>query len=315
MFMRRLLFLSVVLFQVSCQNPRKGIAVGFLDAFKDETLEQAHKGFCDALAANGFVSGKNDFSIEYRNAQGDVPTLVQACDYFTSVQVTAIAANPTVSTITAVQHGKGIPVCMMVSPEPVLAGLCTDSLHYPKQLFGVYETQDYIDTSVMLMKTLVPDIQSLAVLYNMAEVQSVLALKRMKVLCEALHINLTSRGINQSSEVQQAMLSMLQESPDAFFALPDNSVFAAFETIVRTCDKKNIPVFTSESGLVKRGALAAYGADMYRWGYQSGEQMAAYLKNPSVLPKPVLLKGRIKMMNRKQAAHFKLQADSTWILM
>jgi putative ABC transport system substrate-binding protein len=167
----------------------------------------------------------------------------------------------------------------------------------------------------MLMKTLVPDIQSLAVLYNMAEVQSVLALKRMKVLCEALHINLTSRGINQSSEVQQAMLSMLQESPDAFFALPDNSVFAAFETIVRTCDKKNIPVFTSESGLVKRGALAAYGADMYRWGYQSGEQMAAYLKNPSVLPKPVLLKGRIKMMNRKQAAHFKLQADSTWILM
>ncbi len=313
--MRQFLFILVVLFQLSCQHQKKGITVGFLDAFKDETLEQAHKGFCDALAANGFVSGKNDFTIEYRNAQGDVPTLVQACDYFTSNRVTAIATNPTVSTITAVQHGKGIPVCMMVSPEPVLAGLCKDSLHYPRQLFGVYETQDYIDTSIMLMKTLMPQIQSLAVLYNMAEVQSVLALKRMEVLCQSLHIRLSSRGINQSSEVQQAMLSMLQESPDAFFALPDNSVFAAFETIVRTCDNKNIPVFTSESGLVKRGALAAYGADMYRWGYQSGVQMAAYLKNTAILPKPVLLKGRIKMMNRNKAAQFKLQPDTTWTLM
>jgi putative ABC transport system substrate-binding protein len=42
-----------------------------------------------------------------------------------------------------------------------------------------------------------------------------------------------------------------------------------------------VPVFTSEAGLVSRGAVAAYGADIYQWGYQAGEQAAVFLKNKS----------------------------------
>jgi putative ABC transport system substrate-binding protein len=30
--------------------------------------------------------------------------------------------------------------------------------------------------------------------------------------------------------------------------------------------------------LVERGALAAYGADIYQWGYQAGQEAAIYLK-------------------------------------
>jgi putative ABC transport system substrate-binding protein len=30
--------------------------------------------------------------------------------------------------------------------------------------------------------------------------------------------------------------------------------------------------------LVQRGAVAAFGADIYQWGYQSGLQAAQYLK-------------------------------------
>jgi len=289
--------------------------IGFLDAFEDETLRQAYRGFCDALRAEGFSNDSNQFHIEYRNAQGDIPTLVQSCDYFSSQQVTAIAASPTISTITAVQHGKGIPVCMMVSPEPVLAGLCKSKASYPRQLFGVFETQDYIDTSVMLVKQLLPGTRKLAVLYNQSEVQSVLAMDRMKKQCALLGIALISRGVNQSAEAQQAVLSLLNESPDAFFALPDNTVFASFETLVRACDNKRVPVFTSEAGLVARGAVAAYGADMYHWGYQSGLEMAAFLKHPNQLPAPKLLDKRSKMMNRSKAASFGIQADSTFTLM
>ena len=75
--------------------------------------------------------------------------------------------------------------------------------------------------------------------------------------------------------------SLLTNDIDAFFANPDNTVFASFETIVNACDKKNIPVFTSEAGLVARGAVAAFGADIYQWGYEAGEQAAQYLKSNS----------------------------------
>jgi len=33
--------------------------------------------------------------------------------------------------------------------------------------------------------------------------------------------------------------------------------------------------------LVARGAVAAFGADLYQWGYQAGEQAAKYLKSKS----------------------------------
>ena len=64
----------------------------------------------------------------------------------------------------------------------------------------------------------------------------------------------------------------LKKHIDAFFANPDNTVFGSFETIRKACDDANVPVFTSEAGLVSRGAIAAYGADIYQWGYQAGEQ-------------------------------------------
>jgi putative ABC transport system substrate-binding protein len=66
---------------------------------------------------------------------------------------------------------------------------------------------------------------------------------------------------------------------DAFFANPDNTVFAAFETILKSCNEHNVPIFTSEAGLVQRGAVAAFGADIYQWGYQSGVQAATIPQN------------------------------------
>ena len=71
-------------------------------------------------------------------------------------------------------------------------------------------------------------------------------------------------------------------------------IFASFETVKKLCDEKMVPVYTSEAGLVKRGAKASFGADFYQWGFQAGEQAAAYLKNKKELPKPQPVKARIK---------------------
>ena len=65
--------------------------------------------------------------------------------------------------------------------------------------------------------------------------------------------------------------------------MPDNIVFSSFETIVNACDKRNVPVFTSESGLVERGAVAAYGTDLYNWGFECGEQVSVFLKEKSTV--------------------------------
>ncbi|MFN4121902.1 MAG: ABC transporter substrate-binding protein [Flavobacteriales bacterium] len=297
----------------SCQPKQKGLPViGFVDAVEDETLDRAKKGFFDALKDSGLTL-KQDFEVIYRNAQGDIPMLVQSVDYLINERVDLIAANSTLSTITAVQRTRTIPVCMMVSPSPDLAGLRDKKGKDPVNLFGVYETLEYIDTAATLAKEIRPEGKIIGVIFNQSEPQSVDALKRITSAFEKLgEYKILSRGVANSAECYTAIRSLTKDGIDLFFALPDNTIFASFETILQACNEANVPIITSESGLVVRGAVAGFGADMYDWGYESGMEAARYLKKGKI-PVPRKLKKRVKMYNEAQASRFQLNLEPSYI--
>lgn len=254
--------------------------IGFVDAFEDETIGQARKGFIAALEERGYSEDDNTISIQYRNAQGDIPTLTQIVNYFIAERVDLIATSTTLSTITAIQRTSDLPIFMMVSPEPKLMQVVDDAGEAPDNLFGVSESLDYIDTAFALIPEYVKpkgDKIVVGMVYNQAEPQSVNALERMEENARKLGMIIEAVPLNNSAEAQMITVSLLNKGIDVFFANPDNTVFAAFETIVKNCNHRNVPVFTSESGLVKRGAVAAFGADIYAWGYQAGKQAAEYL--------------------------------------
>src|SRR5690242_17568920 len=279
---RNIAFFLFLIFNAACNQNKTNIpVVGFVDAFQDNTIEQAKNGFIDALQKNGFDEKNGTVKIIYRNAQGNIPTLTQIVKYFISQKVTLMATNPSLSTITAVQNTKDIPVFMMVSPTPALMKVNDANGNAPKNLFGVAENLDYIDTSFLLIPKIVhPKSGKLIVgmIFNQSEPQSVEAIQRINQLASANNIQLVSLPVNSTADVQLVTASLLSKKIDAFFANPDNTVFSSFETIVKACDQSNVPIFTSEAGLVQRGAVAAYGADMYQWGYQAGEQAAQFLK-------------------------------------
>jgi putative ABC transport system substrate-binding protein len=288
--------------------------VAFLDLLQDETLAQAKKGFFMALSDSGFRESDHTMQIIYRNAGGDQPTLVQACDYLLAQGPDLIATCPTISTITAVRKTKEIPVFMTVSPRPDLVKLTNEFGRPPRNLFGTYETLEYIDTAVMLIRAVLPGVKKIGTIYNQSEPQSVDAMKRIESVCTALGLQLEKLPVNNSNEAQLVVEALLRKKVDAFFALPDNTVFAGMEVIVKSCDKSHVPVFTSEEGLVKRGAVAAFGADMYQWGYQSGAQAATYLKTRStegLAPQPVMIRRRV--FNEAKAKQYKLAFDSTFV--
>jgi putative ABC transport system substrate-binding protein len=317
-----LILIYVVVLTLSCKNQKTDNkdsgkpVIAFLDAFVDETIAQAKTGFYKALADQGYQESDSSITILYRNAQGDIPTLTQACDYFISEKVDLIATNATLSTITAVQKTNTIPVCMMVSPSPQNAHLLDANGQAPKNLFGVFETLAYIDTSVTLINYFFPNAKHLGVIYNQAEPQSVSALEHIQAACKPLNLKVSVVSVSNSSETQLAIQSLISKGIDCFFAMPDNSIFASFEVIAAACKVKKIPVFTSEAGLVKRGALCAFGADMYAWGYQAGEQAVQYLKSDKkTIPAPMLVNKRIRVFNKKVAEDFKIDANVTQFIM
>lgn len=305
-------FFLLLLFSCQDQNANQ-VSIAFLDAFEDETIAQANEGFFDALAEAGFSEKENTLRVIYRNAQGDIPTLVQALDYIISQEPALIATNPTISTITAVQKTKEFPVCMMVCSHPRLIGLLDQEGQSPDNLFGVYDELDYIATSVEIIRELLPEAKKVGVIYNQAEPQSLNSLKVIEEQCNQMGLVLKALPVNNSSETQLVVESLVNEKVDAFFAMPDNVVFASFEVIFKVCDQAGIPVFTSEEGLVKRGSMAAYGADMYQWGYQAGQQAAFRLKYPGQkLPELEKVKIHKKIINPLIAEKFGIKADSSF---
>lgn len=294
---------TLLIILASCNTKTKnGVpVVGFVDAFEDATIAQARTGFTDALKKNGFSEEKNTVKIEYRNAQGSIPTLTQIVNYFISEPVDILATCTTLSSVTAVQKTKTIPIFEMVSPTPERMNVLDTNGKAPANLFGAVEDLNYIDTSFSIIPKLIKPKNGklvIGMIYNQSEPQSADAMERIKGLASKLNITLIALPLNSSAEAQLVTLALLNKNIDAFFANPDNTVFAAFETILKNCNQKNVPIFTSEAGLVQRGAVAAFGADIYQWGYQAGKQAAQYLKTKKTDGlKPEMVKTRKRVYN------------------
>ena len=270
--------LLLILLLIGCgTSSKEGVyTIGFLDAIEDSTLGLARDGFQDALEERGYSKENNNLEILFRNAQGDMNTLVQSLQFFTTRRVDLIAANSTLSTISAVQRSGDIPVCMMVAPEPHMAGLTDSEGNNPENIFGVYETLNYIDTSVQMILDWLPDVKTIGLVYNQAETQSLNALERIKQTANELGLEVHALPVANSSETQLVTQSLIERGIDVFFAMPDNIIFSSFEVVLRLCNRSGIPVFSSEAGLVARGAVAAFGADFYSWGHQAGLLAADY---------------------------------------
>ncbi|MDF3077413.1 MAG: substrate-binding protein [Sphingobacteriaceae bacterium] len=311
-FRRSLLLFMVIAAFAGCRQKAKTDVpvVGFVDAFEDATISQARTGFTDALKKNGFSKEQKTVQIIYRNAQGDIPTLTQIVNYFVSEKVDLIATSTTLATVTAIQRNKNIPIFMMVSPTPQQMKVVDASGKAPANLFGVEEELAYIDTSFSLIPKLIKPKGAKVVvgmIYNQSEPQSVDALNRIKALADQLNVDVEALPVNTSADAQLITQSLLSKNIDAFFANPDNTIFSSFETILKNCNQKNVPIFTSEAGLVERGAVAAFGADIYQWGYQAGEQAAKFLKTGKTDGlKPEMVKVRKRVYNPEAAKKFNI---------
>ncbi|MCO5935095.1 ABC transporter substrate-binding protein [Mucilaginibacter sp. RB4R14] len=282
-FLRILPVLVSITIIASCSSSIKNNVpvVGFVDAFEDATISQAKDGFIEALKKNGFSEDQKTVKIEYRNAQNSIPTLTQIINYFVSEKVDLLATSTTLATVAAIQKTKNIPIFQMVSPTPERMKVADAIGKGPANLYGTMEELNYIDTSFAIIpKLLKPKGAQLTIgmIYNQSEPQSADALQRIQELAAKLNVKVIALPLNSTTDAQLVTQALLNKGIDAFFAIPDNTVFSAFETIRKSCDQNNVPVFTSEAGLVQRGAVAAFGADIYQWGYQSGQQAAQYLK-------------------------------------
>ncbi len=244
-------------------------------------------GFIDALSDAGFVQTgetcpegltRSDVKYDYQNPEGDATAEQTIAQKFVNDKVDLIFSFGTRISQQCVNAAEGtdIPVLFCAITDPVAAGLVSDWVHPDENVTG---TSDMIemDSTVDLIRQIVPDLKKLGTIYNAGEVNSVVLADKLKEVCPPLGIEVIEVTVSTSADVQTAAQSLVGKV-DAIWVGTDNTVVSGLEALIKVCEDNTIPLFPSDDPSIERGGIACLGFDYYDVGYQTGEMAVKILK-------------------------------------
>jgi len=280
------LLLVVMLAMAGCtgQGKAENPAIGIIQYVEHVALDAARDGFIDALADNGYVDGEN-ITIDVQNAQADQSNLSTISDRFVSNKVDLILAIATPAAQSIAGKTKDIPILGTAITDYEAAKL-VDSNEAPGSNVSGTTDMNPIEEQIDLLVKLVPDAETVGVIYTSSEDNSIVQAAIAKEAIEALGLTYTEVTITNSNEVQQATQSIV-ENCDALYLPTDNVLASSMPVIHGVTMESKTPVICGESGMVTGGGLATLGINYYDLGYKTGLMAIKVLKGeaePATMP-------------------------------
>lgn len=255
--------------------------VGATQIVEHPSLDAAYEGFQEALADAGL-----NVEYNFQSAQNDQNNVKPISDGFVADGVDLIFANSTPSALGAVQATSEIPIVFTSVTDPVDAKL-VDSMENPGgNATGVVDLHpEAIVSTVQFIADYFPD-AAVGMVYNAGEQNSVTQINTVKEAAEGTGLEIVERTVANTSEVQQATMSLV-EDVDVLYIITDNTVVSALESVVGVANDQQIPLIVGEPDSLAKGGFATFGIDYKTIGYRSGEMAAEILtgkKTPSEIP-------------------------------
>ncbi|WP_027309398.1 ABC transporter substrate-binding protein [Caloramator sp. ALD01] len=262
---------------------KKVFQIGVTQIVEHPALDDARKGFIEALKSKGYEDGKN-IKIDYQNAQGDIATTQSIAKNFVAQNKDLILAIATPSAQSALNATKDIPIIITAVTDPVKSGLAKSMQNSGNNVTGTSDAVP-ISNQFELLKKLIPNAKKVGILYNTSESNSELQINEAKNIAPNFNLEIVPVGITSVNEATTALNTLL-EKVDVLYTPTDNLVASSMPIIVEKCMSKNIPVIGSEKSHVSAGAIATVGIDYFKLGFQTGLIAVEVIegKKPSDIP-------------------------------
>lgn len=260
------------------------LQIGVLQLMDHKALNNTYQGFIDALEDNGYVEGEN-IIINFQNPNNDksvLATMAQAL------------VNDDCDLILAIGTGAAQALQRETTEIPILGSAITD--YEEAQLVASNEApganisgaSDYVDMAIQmdLVEMMVPDVETVGLLYTSSEINSEVQAQQMKEECAKRGWKVEEKTISDMTMVNDAMMALVG-SVDALYIPTDNPLASAMASVEIVASEYSLPVIVGCDTMVADGGLASLGVNYYELGYKTGEQAVSVLKgevNISELP-------------------------------
>ena len=260
------------------------IKIGVVQIVQHGSLDEANRGFVDALKERGY--GPDKVEIEQENAQGDQSALNTISQGLKNGDYDLIVPIVTPATMSVVNQGLKTPVVFISVTNPVGSGIMTSMEKPDKNATGTSNIVP-VDQIFGLAKELTPDVKKIGILYCSGEDNAVKTAAKAKDYLSQSGYAYEEVTVTNSSEVQSAATSLAAKC-DALYIPIDSTVQAAMEQVVEAATAKKIPVYGSDPVMVQKGALASVSVSNTQLGEKAADMADKILKGTPVSEVPAV---------------------------
>ena len=252
----------------------KTYTIGILQLMQHAALDQATKGFRDALTEK--LGDKVVF--DEQNAQGDVAQCATIATGFVANGYDLLMGNATPALQALMNATMTIPV-LGTSVTDYATALSVESVAGGTG-FNVSGTSDGVSAQLYAdcVMELVPDAKKVGVFYCSAEPNSVVQADNFIAVMEEKGVECVVATFSDSNDMQ-IVLTGLVDGIDALYIPTDNTAASNMTIVANVCEPIKLPVITGEESMMSVGGLATVSITYYDIGYLTGEMAYDILVN------------------------------------
>lgn len=267
-----------------------------------DALNKEREGIIAALKDAGFENGKT-VTIIYENAQGNIAMASQIATTFAGRKpdVAVGISTPSAQSLIQPMAKLGIPVVFAAVTAPLEARLVSSFDKRPENVTGVSDGLP-LKPQLELMQKLVPNVNTLGILYNPGEANSAKAVEHLKAIASEMGLNIVLAATSKTADTMMTVASLLGKA-QAIFIPNDNTAMASIRSIVAWGRENKLPIFTPDYDSVSQGVLAVRSASHTDMGYKAGEMVAKILKGAKASDLPVETNHTLDLAINKTSAN------------
>jgi putative ABC transport system substrate-binding protein len=270
------------------QSPRQLPRIGYLSlAPFGEKPSPERVAFIEGLRELGYID-EQTIRIDYRSGEMNREMLTDAAEALVERRLDLIVAAGTVPALAAMKATRTIPIVMMFSSEPVLAGLVSSLARPGGNITGVSTIQTEVDPKrLALLKEAAPNISRVAVLWTSGHPSHAEELKAVEHAARTLRLSLRPFDVTEYSALQAAFRQVTEERLDAIFVMWDYRTLSYRSFIADFALKYRLPTSMPSETFVRAGGLMSYAPNVSAIFRRSASYVDRILKGAKAGDLPV----------------------------